>query len=58
MFKSAANDQVLLFNASEYTVEKAGRALNTEGGLALKKGDRLRINMADCGVTIQLEYLL
>lgn len=58
ILKSRPNDKVILINQSAYTVEKSGRAVKMENGLELKKGDRLSINMADCGVTIQLEYLL
>ena len=58
LLKSGGGDKVLLINQSAYTVERSGRAVKMENGLELKKGDRLSINMADCGVTIQLEYLL
>lgn len=58
IFKAEAGDKVLLINHSNYAIEKSGRAVKAEGGIELKKGDRFTINMADCGQTVQIEYLL
>ena len=58
LLKSAPGDKVILLNGSAYTIERSGRALKMENGLELKRGDKLSINMADVGVTLQLEYLL
>lgn len=58
LLKAAPGDKVILLNNSAYTIERSGRALKMENGLELRRGDKLSINMADVGVTIQLEYLL
>ena len=58
LLKSAAGDKVVLYNHSDYAIEKAGRAVKADTGVELKKGDRFIINMADIGQSIQIEYLL
>ena len=58
IFRAEAGDKVLLVNHSNYAIEKSGRVVKAEGGIELKKGDRFTINMADCGQTVQIEYLL
>lgn len=58
ILKAAAGDEVMLINQSGYVIEKSGRAIKADTGVVLKKGDRLSINMADVGQTVQLEYLL
>ena len=58
LLKAMPGDKVILLNGSAYTIERSGRALKMENGLELRRGDKLSINMADAGVTIQLEYLL
>jgi len=58
ILKSAPGDKVYLYNDSDYVIEKAGRALPAKEGLELRKKDRLSINIADSGQTVQLEYLL
>ena len=58
IFRAEAGDKVVMVNHSAYAIEKSGRAVKAEGGIELKKGDRFTINMADCGQTVQIEYLL
>lgn len=58
MLKAGEGDKVMLINKSAYVIEKSGRIVKAENGIELKKGDRLRINMADCGQIVQIEYLL
>lgn len=58
ILKSAAGDKVMLINKSAYVIEKSGRAVKADVGVELKKGDKLSINMADSGQTVQIEYLL
>ena len=58
ILKASKGDKVLLFNRSTYSIEKMGRTVKTENGLALKQGDRLTINITDVGQTIQIQYLL
>ena len=48
----------MLINKSAYVIEKSGRAVKADVGVELKKGDKLSINMADSGQTVQIEYLL
>lgn len=49
---------MILYNNSAYAIEKSGRVVKANEGLELKKGDRLSINIADSGQTVQIEYLL
>lgn len=58
ILKSAPGDKVMLINQSAYVIEKSGRAVKADVGIELKKGDKLSINMADSGQTVQIEYLL
>lgn len=58
ILKSAPGDKVMLINKSAYVIEKSGRAVKADVGVELKKGDKLSINMADSGQTVQIEYLL
>lgn len=58
ILKSAAGDKVILMNKSAYVIEKSGRVVKADAGVLLKKGDKLSINMADSGQTVQIEYLL
>lgn len=58
IFKSAPGDKVIMYNQSAYIIEKSGRAVKADNGVVLKKGDRLTVNMADSGQTVQFEYLL
>lgn len=58
IFRAERGDKVVMINSSAYAIEKSGRAVKAEGGIELKKGDRFTINMADCGQTVQIEYLL
>ena len=58
IFKAASGDKVMLINKSPYVIEKSGRAVKADMGVELKKGDKLGINMADSGQTVQVEYLL
>lgn len=58
ILKSAQGDKVMLINKSAYVIEKSGRAVKADVGVELKKGDKLSINMADSGQTVQIEYLL
>ena len=58
ILKAAPGDKVILYNNSAYAIEKSGRVVKANEGLELKKGDRLSINIADSGETVQIEYLL
>jgi len=58
ILQSAAGDKVILINKSAYVIEKSGRAVKADVGVELKKGDKLSINIADSGQTVQIEYLL
>lgn len=58
ILKAAPGDKVILYNNSAYAIEKSGRVVKANEGLELKKGDRLSINIADSGQTVQIEYLL
>ena len=58
ILKAAPGDKVILYNNSAYVIEKSGRVVKANEGLELKKGDRLSINIADSGETVQIEYLL
>ena len=58
ILKAAPGDKVMLYNSSAYTIEKSGRVVKANEGLELKKGDRLSMNIADSGQTVQIEYLL
>lgn len=58
LLKSAPGDKVYLYNQSQYAIEKAGRAVSAGDGLELRKNDRLTVNIADSGQTVQIEYLL
>ena len=58
VFKGAKGDKVILYNKSAYQLEKSGRIVKADEGLVLKRGDKLSVNIADSGQTIQMEYLL
>lgn len=58
ILKAAPGDKVILYNNSAYAIEKSGRVVKANEGIELKKGDRLSINIADSGQTVQIEYLL
>ena len=58
ILKSAPGDKVYLYNYSDYVIEKAGRAVSAKEGLELRKNDKLNVNIAEIGQTVQLEYLL
>ena len=58
VFEPGRGDTLVLFNRSECTVEKAGRAVDASGGITLKKQDRVTILLVNTDKTIQLEFIL
>lgn len=58
VFEPGRGDTLMLFNRSECTVEKAGRAIDASAGITLKKQDRVTVLLVNTDKTIQLEFIL
>ncbi|MCL6459814.1 MAG: VWA domain-containing protein [Gorillibacterium sp.] len=58
VFVPGKGDTLILFNRSECSIEKAGRAVDATSGLVIKKHDRLTIVLNNTEKSIQLEYIL